>query len=138
MPDAVKRRLVRLYQKYVVNPPMKAALRLGTAPTHALLETRGRTTGKPRRNPVGNGLSDDGRTFWIVAEHGRDAGYVKNIVANPAVRLKIGRRWRTGRAEIVPDDDPQARLRSIGRPVNAAMVRAMSTNLLTVRIELDK
>ena len=139
MPVAVKRRLVRLLQKYVVNPPVKAALALGvTPPTHALLETRGRNTGKPRRNPVGNGLSDDGRTFWIVAEHGRDAGYVKNIVANPVVRLKIGRRWRTGRAEIVPDDDPQARLRSIGRPVNAAMVRAMSTNLLTVRIELDK
>jgi deazaflavin-dependent oxidoreductase (nitroreductase family) len=139
MPVAVKRRLVRLLQKYLVNPPVKAALAMGiTPPTHALLETRGRNTGKPRRNPVGNGLSDDGLTFWVVAEHGRDAGYVKNIVANPVVRLKIGRHWRTGRAEIVPDDDPHARLRTIGRPVNAAMVRAMSTNLLTVRIELDE
>lgn len=134
----VKRRMVRLLQKYLVNPPVKAALALGIVPpTHALLETRGRTTGKPRRNPVGNGLSDDGRTFWIVAEHGRDAGYVKNIVANPTVRLKIGRRWHTGRAEVVPGDDPNARLESIGRSVNAAMVRAMSTHLLTVRVDLD-
>jgi deazaflavin-dependent oxidoreductase (nitroreductase family) len=127
-----------LLQKYIVNPPVKAALTLGIVPpTHAVLETRGRKTGKPIRNPVGNGLADDGHTFWIVAEHGRDAGYVKNMIANPAVRLKIGRHWRTGRAEIVPDDDPDARLRAIGRPVNAAMVRAMGTNLLTVRVDLD-
>jgi deazaflavin-dependent oxidoreductase (nitroreductase family) len=126
-------------QKYLVNPPVKAALALGVVPpTHALLETTGRTTGKPRRNPVGNGLADDGRTFWIVAEHGRQAGYVKNLLADPHVRLKIGRRWRTGEAEVLPDDDPEARLRSIGHRVNAAMVRAMGTDLLTVRITLDE
>ena len=133
----MKRRLVRLLQKYIVNPPTKAALALGIQPTHALLETIGRTTGKPRRNPVGNGLASDGHTFWIVAEHGRDAGYVKNILANPRVRLKVGRRWRTGTAELLPDDDPSARLKAIGRPVNAAMVRTMGTNLLTVRVDLD-
>ena len=133
----MKRRLVRLFQKYVANPPAKAALALGLVPTHALLETVGRTTGKPRRNPVGNGLSADGRTFWIVAEHGRDAGYVKNLMANPRVRVKLGRHWRTGTAEVLPDDDPHARLKAIGRSTNAALVRTMGTNLLTVRIELD-
>jgi len=134
----VKRRLVRLLQKYLLNPPVKATLALGIAPpTHALLETTGRTSGKPRRNPVGNGLSDDGRTFWIVAEHGRQAGYVKNLIADPQVRVKVGRRWRTGRAEVLPDDDPHARLRTIGRRVNAAGVRAMGTDLLTIRIDLE-
>ena len=134
----MKRQLVRLTQKYLVNPPVKAALVLGIVPpTHALLETIGRTSGQPRRNPVGNGLAVDGQTFWIVAEHGRDAGYVKNIAANPRVRVKIGRRWRTGTAELLPDDDPHARLKLIGRPVNGAMVRAMGTNLLTVRIRLE-
>jgi deazaflavin-dependent oxidoreductase (nitroreductase family) len=117
---------------------MRAALSLGIIPpTHALLETIGRKTGEPRRNPVGNGLSPDGRTFWIVAEHGHDAGYVKNLEANPRVRLKIGREWREGRAQVVADDDPQARLRAIGRRVNAAMVRAMGTNLLSIRVDLD-
>ena len=106
-------------------------------PTHALLETIGRKTGKPWQNPVGNGLSSDGKTFWIVAEHGNDAGYVKNIAANPSVRLRIGRRWRNGTAEILPDDDPDARLKSIGHRVNAAMVRAMGTNLLSIRVTLD-
>lgn len=134
----MKRQAVRLLQKYVVNPPVKAALALNVVPpTHALLETIGRTSGKPRSSPVGNGLADDGRTFWIVAEHGRHAGYVKNLLADPNVRVKVGHRWRTGRAEVLPDDDPQARLKAIGHPVNAAMVRAMGTDLLTVQIELD-
>jgi deazaflavin-dependent oxidoreductase (nitroreductase family) len=129
---------VRLVQKYIVNPPTKAWLALGIPPlSHALLETTGRTTGKPRRNPVGNGLDRDGMTFWIVAEHGRDAGYVKNIQANPRVRLRIGRRWRTGTAELLPDGDTAARLKAIGARVNAVMVRAMGTNLLTVRVDLD-
>ncbi|HVF20855.1 MAG TPA: nitroreductase/quinone reductase family protein [Mycobacteriales bacterium] len=133
-----KRRFVRLVQKYFVNPPMRLALGLGVLPpTHALLETTGRRSSLPRRNPVGNGLSDDGSTFWIVAEHGRQAAYVRNIEANPRVRLKIGRRWHTGTARVLDDDDPHARLKSIGRPINAAMVRAMGTDLLTVVVDLD-
>lgn len=134
-----KRRFVRLVQKYLVNPPMRLALGLGVLPpTHALLETTGRRSSLPRRNPVGNGLSDDGSTFWIVAEHGRQAGYVRNIEANPQVRFKIGRRWHTGTARVLDDDDPHDRLKSIGRPINGAMVRAMGTDLLTVVIDLDR
>jgi deazaflavin-dependent oxidoreductase (nitroreductase family) len=133
----MKRQAVRLFQKYVLNPPAKAAIALGLVPTHAIVETTGRTTGQPRRNPVGNGLSADGHTFWIVAEHGLDAGYVKNIAASPRVRVKVGRRWRSGTAELLPDDDPHARLRTIGRPVNGAMVRLAGTRLLTVRVDLD-
>jgi len=134
----MKRRVVRLLQKYLVNPPMRLALTIGVLPaTHALLETVGRTSGQPRRNPVGNGLAADGRTFWIVAEHGRDASYVRNIEANPNVRLRIGRQWRTGIAELCRDDDPDARLRTIGRPINGLMVRTMGTDLLSVRIDLD-
>jgi deazaflavin-dependent oxidoreductase (nitroreductase family) len=134
----MKRRVVRLVQKHLVNPPMRLALRLGfLPPTHALLETTGHRSGQPRQNPVGNGLSDDGTTFWIVAEHGRAASYVRNIEANPRVRVRIGRTWRTGVAQVVPDDDPNERLRKIGRPVNGAMVKAMGTDLLSVRIDLD-
>ena len=135
----MKRKVVRLVQKYVFNPPVKAAFALGIVPpSYALLETVGRTSGQPRRNPVGNGLTKDGKTFWIVAEHGHDAGYVKNIKKNPSVRVKIGRRWRTGSAEILPDDDPYTRQKAIGRTLNAGMVRIMGTKLLTVRVELDE
>jgi deazaflavin-dependent oxidoreductase (nitroreductase family) len=134
---SAKARAVRFTQKYLLNPPVRALFALGLVPpTHALLETTGRRTGRPRRNPVGNGL--DGDTFWIVAEHGRNASYVRNLEANPRVRVKIGRRWRTGTAAVLPDDDPRARLQRIGRRVNGFMVRAVGTNLLTIRIDLDR
>jgi deazaflavin-dependent oxidoreductase (nitroreductase family) len=85
---------------------------------------------------VGNGLVKGTSTFWLVAEHGRSAGYVRNIEANPRVRLKIGRRWRTGIAHLLPDDDPVERQKSMPK-VNARSVRAMGTDLLSIRIDLD-
>jgi deazaflavin-dependent oxidoreductase (nitroreductase family) len=85
---------------------------------------------------VGNGLVPGTDTFWLVAEHGRRAGYVRNIEANPHVRVKIGRRWRHGTAHLLPDDDPRERQRAMPR-LNAATVRLVGTDLLTVRIDLD-
>jgi deazaflavin-dependent oxidoreductase (nitroreductase family) len=142
----VKHRVVQLLQQYVLNPPVKALLAAGVLPpSYALLETIGRTTGKPRRTPVGNGLVGD--TFWIVAEHGLNAGYVRNIQRDPRVRVKvrdgaIRSRWRTGTAHLLPEDDTRRRQREIsrgkpGRALNAFVVRTLGTNLLTVRIDLD-
>ena len=80
----MKRRVVHILQKYLFNPPVKFLFALGTArPGYALLETVGRKTGKIRRTPVGDGRV--GAQFWIVAEHGRKAGYVRNIEATPRV-----------------------------------------------------
>ncbi len=115
-----------------MNPVVKVVA--GHVPWWALLETTGRKTGKPWRNPVGNGL--DGNTFWIVAEHGHEAGYVKNIKADPRVRLRVGGRWRTGTAHVLQGDDARTRQRS-RRPINAAFVRLMGTDLLTIRVDLD-
>ena len=132
MPPMDKRRITNAAARYVANPIVERVA--GFVPWWALLETTGRTSGKPRRNPVGNGLRSD--TFWIVADHGHDAGYVKNIKANPRVRVRVEGRWRSGTAHVMPDDDPVERQKKL-RPVNAAIVRAMGTNLLTVRIDLD-
>jgi deazaflavin-dependent oxidoreductase (nitroreductase family) len=137
----VKRDLVRAVQVRVLNPPVKALLARGiTPPGIALLETTGRRSGVRRTTPVGEGL--EGSTFWIVAEHGRAAGYVRNLEADARVRVKVGGRWRTGTAHLLPGDDPRARQRALarGRPLralNAASVRAMGTELLTIRIDLD-
>ena len=87
-----------------------------------------------------------GGQFWIVAEHGSTAFWVRNLQADPSVRvawrqgLKV--RWHAGRATVLPDDDTRARQRELarGRPLrraNAFMVRRMSTDLLTIRIDLD-
>jgi len=142
----LKRRIVRALQKYVLNPPIKLLFAIGIVPPgYALLETVGRKTGKARRTPVGDGQVN-GR-LWIVAEHGMEAAYVRNIVDNPRVRVKLRQglraRWRTGRANLLPDDDPRERQRWLARQrpaslANAAVVRLMGTNLLTIRIDLDE
>jgi deazaflavin-dependent oxidoreductase (nitroreductase family) len=131
-----KRRISTFLSAKLFNRLVKALAGAGIPlPGVAILETTGRKSGQPRRTPVGNGL--DGDTFWIVAEHGKRAGYVRNVEANPRVRVKVGRRWRTGTARTLPEDDPRERQRRMGRPMNAAVVRAMGSDLLTVRIDLD-
>ena len=99
-----------------------------------MLETTGRSSGLPRQTPVGNGLIDG--VFWIVASHGRQADYVRNIEQNPAVRVKIGRRWHNGVATVLDDDDTDARSRSLPHRMDAAIGRMMATQPLTVRIDL--
>jgi len=141
----MKLRLVRSLQRHLLNPPIKLLFRLGiVAPGYALLETVGRRSGQRRQTPVGDGLV--GETFWIVAEHGLRAAYVRNLQADPRVRVQVrrGRRtvWRTGTAHVLHDDDPRERQRqlartSLNRRLNAFVVRAMGTDLATVRIDLD-
>ena len=38
---------------------------------------------------------------------------MRNIHADPSVRKMIGRRWRTGTAHVMPNDDPRARQRAM-------------------------
>lgn len=131
-----KRIAARFVTNRLVNPLTRDLLERGLWPrTQALLETTGRRTGLPRRVPVGNGLR--GESFWIVTEHGYAADYVKNIEADPRVRVKVGRDWHEGVARILADDDPQARLRWLRRPVNDAMLRLVGTEQLTIRIDLE-
>lgn len=139
----LKRWLVARLQRFVLNPPIRLLLRIGVPLGYALVETTGRVSGKPRRTPVGNGRMGD--TFWIVAEHGYQAGYVKNIVHDPRVRIRMRDGWRfrwfTGVASVVADD-PYARQRTLSRwrplrALNAMVVRVMGTHLLTIRIDLD-
>src|SRR5437763_8588961 len=108
----MKQRIVHALQKYFLNPPIKFLLTIGLAPPgYALLETIGRKTGKPRRTPIGNGRV--GQQFWLVAEHGASAGYIRNIERNPRVRLKLRdglrMRWHAGTAHLLADDDPRQR-----------------------------
>src|SRR3954454_759958 len=75
-------RVVDRLQKSVINPLDKVAFALGIPPPgDALLETTGRSTGLPRITPVCDGTEGD--TFWIVAQHGHAADYVRNIEADP-------------------------------------------------------
>ena len=136
-PGGRKYRASKWVTTKLVNPGVRALIERGLFPrAWALLETTGRKSGQPRRTPIGNGKRGD--VFWIVTEHGHHADYVKNIEANPRVRLKIGRRWYSGTAHILEDDDPYARLRKLRRPVNDAMLLAVGTQQLTIRVDLDE
>jgi deazaflavin-dependent oxidoreductase (nitroreductase family) len=115
---------------------MRLALRKGFAPgAYALLETTGRRSGLARQTPVGNGLAGD--TFWLVAAHGTQADYVRNLQAEPRVRVKAGGVWRAGTAVVLATDDAGARSRTLPHQWDAALGRLMASRPLTIRIDLD-
>jgi deazaflavin-dependent oxidoreductase (nitroreductase family) len=142
--SAARHRILQPLQQRVINPVVRLAWEMSLPiPGDALLETTGRRTGQPRRTPVCDGL--DGETFWLVSQRGRGADWMRNIEANPRVRIKVsGLRttWRTGTAHILDGDDPRERLRILGRANLARKLcvctsQAMNTSPLTVRIDLD-
>ncbi|HEY5193160.1 MAG TPA: nitroreductase/quinone reductase family protein [Solirubrobacteraceae bacterium] len=85
--------------------------------------------------------SPAGNVLWLIAQHGAHAGWVRNFQESPQVRVRIGRRWLTGTAQLVSDDDVKARIATfagttIGRAVTAASFRALESQPVSVRIEL--
>jgi deazaflavin-dependent oxidoreductase (nitroreductase family) len=122
-----RQRVVNKVQKYVANPLMRKV------PIQVLLETTGRKSGEPRRTPIGGRTVDN--ACWLVAEFGTNSQYVKNIEADPKVRVRVRGRWHTGTAHLLPDDDARARLRSLPK-FNSAAVKTVGTDLLTIRIDL--
>ena len=72
-----------------------------------------------------------------MAAHGFQADYVRNLMADPVVRVKVGRQWRRGVAVVLPEDDPAARSRTLPHRWDAAIGRLMASAPLTVRIDLD-
>jgi deazaflavin-dependent oxidoreductase (nitroreductase family) len=62
-----------------------------------VLETTGNKTGTPRQAPLARGPRD-GNVTWVIAVHGRHAGFVRNIEADPHVRLRLDGRWRAATA----------------------------------------
>lgn len=121
------------FQHRILNPVVR---RLAPyLPGQMLIETIGRRSGRPRQTPIGGLL--DGSTFWLVSEFGRHSQYVQNIAANPRVRVFAHGKWHTGTAVILDEDDPRQRLKQLPR-YNSFMVQRIGTNLLTLRVDLDK
>ncbi|MET9380166.1 nitroreductase/quinone reductase family protein [Streptomyces sp. NPDC002928] len=120
-------RTATTFQRHIGNPVLRRL------PLQTVLETTGRVSGLPRQTPVGGRRVGD--SFWLVSEFGERSQYVRNIKANPRVRVRIRGRWHEGTAHLLPDDDPVARLRSLPR-MNSAAVRVLGTGLLTVRVDL--
>jgi deazaflavin-dependent oxidoreductase (nitroreductase family) len=131
-------------QQTVVNRVVRLAWRLRLPiPGDALLETTGRRSGRPRRTPVCDGR--EGATFWLIAQRGHDADWVRNIEADPRVRVRTSgptAAWRTGTAHIIDGDDPEERRHWLSRVRPARQLcldtsARMTTDPLTIRIDLD-
>jgi deazaflavin-dependent oxidoreductase (nitroreductase family) len=105
----------------------------GIAPWWVVLETRGRTSGKSRQAPLARGPVD-GNVTWLIAVHGRHAGFVRNIEADANVRLRLRGRWRTGTATTQPMDPAiVSRFNRYGQ----SGPKAVGWDPLLVRIELN-
>lgn len=124
------------------NPWMRFWFRAGLVPAaFGLVETTGRRSGLARRTPVSGALA--GQSYWLVAANGASS-YVRNLQAQPRVRVQTGRRWRSGVALCLPEDDPVARRRWIsdhtgllGRLDGLVFSALASGAPLTVRIDLE-
>ncbi|MFI7002790.1 nitroreductase family deazaflavin-dependent oxidoreductase [Nocardia sp. NPDC050175] len=133
-----KFRRERLIGRYLANPAVGLLDRIGIrSALLAELETTGAKTGQPRRVPVTVSVDDQGA--WLISQHGRRSGWARNIVADPKVRLRQGKRWFTGTAAFVPDDDVVARARSFAKgrvPESAAewTMKALESDPISVRI----
>jgi deazaflavin-dependent oxidoreductase (nitroreductase family) len=121
-----KRKAITRFQKYALNPVTK---HLPGILGPALLETKGRTSGKARRTPVG--VTKKGGAFWVVSEHGRHSQYVKNIKGDPHVRVRHRGKWHDGVAHLLPHENA----RSHTKGLNGLLVRLVGTELLAIRID---
>ena len=79
--------------------------------------------------------AQDGSTVWIVAIHGEQADYVKNLRRDPHVRIRIAGRWHDALAEAVEGDDVAVRTKMWNR-TDRAFGRLLGTSLLTVKATL--
>jgi deazaflavin-dependent oxidoreductase (nitroreductase family) len=82
---------------------------------HLYLTTTGRRSGLARRIEIWF-TRHQGR-YYLIAEHGLKARWVLNVLAEPAVRARVGRRSFRGRARVVD---------SRAEPELAATIRGLS------------
>jgi hypothetical protein len=73
---------------------------------------------------------------WLVAGDRSRSQYVKNIEANPTVRVRARGRWHTGTAHVLVHDNPRHRLLTMN-PINSAFIWIAGTDPATVRIDFD-
>ena len=68
-------------------------------PKYLYLTTIGRVSGRPRRIEVW--FTRHAGRYYLVAEHGLRSQWVQNLLADPAVRVRVGARSLRGRARVV-------------------------------------
>ena len=82
-------------------------------PKYLYLTTTGRRSGRPRQIEIWF-TRHDGR-YYLVAEHGRRAHWVQNLLADSAVRVRVGTRRFRAQARVVEHRAEQALVAEVRR-----------------------
>ncbi|MGU3432513.1 nitroreductase family deazaflavin-dependent oxidoreductase [Actinomycetes bacterium M1A6_2h] len=133
-----KFRFERFVGRYIANPSMRGLTALGISTSLMTdIETTGRKTGLTRRVPVSASFDETGA--WLISQHGTRSGWGANLTSNAAVRLRQGKSWREGSAELVRDDNVIDRARSFSRnPLLGRLIgstfAALQTTPISVRV----
>lgn len=72
------------------------------------LTTTGRRSGRPHEIEIWFGVID--ATLCLISGNGPTADWYQNLVADPAVSVRIGHETRSGRARVVSDADERRRV----------------------------
>lgn len=72
---------------------------MGREPACLHLTTTGRRTGRPREIEIW--FTRRRGRYYVIAEHRRRAHWVRNLLADPRVRVRVGRRSFAGTARVV-------------------------------------
>jgi deazaflavin-dependent oxidoreductase (nitroreductase family) len=106
------------------------------ADTECRLVTTGRATGQPREIRIW--FAAVGDRLFILAGDREQAHWVRNIVANPVVRVRLGRRTFEGRGRPIEGqaDDPVAR-EAIAAKYGTQWLQRWLRESLPVAIDLD-
>lgn len=108
---------------------------------YAYLTTRGRRTGRPHTIEIW--FVTVGTTVWVVAGGGTSSDWVANLLAEPAVTVRIGDRTFAGRARTDPGDAGET---AVARRLLAARYQGWeegqplsdwATSGLAVAVDLD-
>jgi deazaflavin-dependent oxidoreductase (nitroreductase family) len=94
-----------LWRLFHFGPRVAYAIRLGpiVGKFVLLLTTTGRKSGQPRVTPLV--YEKRGETITVASARGPYADWLRNIQANPRVRVRLGKRQFKGLAEVTTDPE---------------------------------
>jgi len=117
----------------------KAGLEALAAESFCYVTTAGRMTGHPHEIEIWFGI--EGRTLYMLSGGGRKSDWVKNIMQNPAVAVRIATQELRGKGRIVSEAGEDALARRLLLDKSAASYSGDLTDwgrtALPVAIDLD-
>jgi len=106
---------------------------------YCYLTTTGRISGKPHQIEIWFGLKDN--TFYLLSGGGKKSDWVKNLLKNPSVTMRVGKQTFEAIARIVEDKEEEMRARNMladkynERKVNGSL-SGWAKSALVVAIDL--